>query len=77
MLETTTELKGRYESAFRRYSVQTTKLREMRACLPASNGSVHMHALHEQCQAQDKAERDYRSVRLQYVRRLLALGTGD
>jgi hypothetical protein len=76
-VETTAELKGRFELAFKRYSAQTTRLREMRARLPDSTGSVHIHALHEQWRAQDKAERDYRSVRLEYARRLLALGTGD
>ena len=74
-METTAELKSRLESAFKRYSVQTTRLREMRANLPDPTGSVHIHALHEQWRAEHKAECEYRSIRLEYARRLLVPGT--
>ena len=73
-MESTAELKGRFESAFKRYSVQATRLRGMRASLPGPTGSVHIHALHELWRAQRKAEREYRSVRLEYAKRRLALG---
>ena len=77
-METNAELKGRFESAFKRYSVQTARLREMRASLPDPAGSAHtQHGLEEHWRAQDKAEREYRSVRLEYVQRLLGPGTGE
>ena len=77
ILETKAELKSRFDSAFKRYSVQTTRLRELQASLPSHSSSVHVCALREQWLAHDKAECEYRSVRLEYARRLLAPGTGE
>ena len=76
-METKAELKGRFESAFKRYSAQTNKLRVMQASLPDATGSVHIHAIHEQWRVRDKAECEYRSIRLEYARRLLAHRNGE
>ena len=72
-MDTGREIRGRFESAFKRYSAQTARLREMRAALPVDPGSEHIHEIHEEWRVIYEAERDYRSVRLEYVRHLLTM----
>jgi len=71
-METTAELKGRFQTAFRRYSAQTTKLLKMRATPADPSGAVDIHGINEQWRNLCTAELDYRTARLKYAQRLLS-----
>lgn len=71
-MQTTAELRVRYEAAFKRYSTQSTRMREIRAALPDHLDSSQIHRIREECRVLSLAERDYRAARLDYIEHLLS-----
>lgn len=72
--ETMTEIRNRFRSAFQSYSLlHSARLRDLQASLPEAGGLVHIQAVDEHWRDLSEAERAYRSVRLQYIQRLLAI----
>ena len=71
-METTKEIKTRFDAAFKRYSVHDTKLRSLCADVPDKTEAAGRSAVSDERQLLSDAEDDYRSVRTEYVNRLLA-----
>jgi hypothetical protein len=71
-METTKQLRDRFGNAFRLYSAQHTALRIMKADVPRIDVTAWIHGINAQSRLLSDAERDYKAVRLEYVKRLLA-----
>lgn len=71
-MEATTELRSRFGAAFKRYSSHDARLRQLKAELPDIVDSAVIHRVNAQCRVVCEAERDYKAVRLEYVKRLLS-----
>lgn len=71
-METTKQMKTRFDAAFKRYSVQDTKLRNLCADVSDNNEAAGGRAVSDERQLLSDAEDEYRSVRTEYVNRLLA-----
>lgn len=69
-MESTPELKLRFQAAFKRYSAASTLMRAMRAALPDHVDSIQIHELNEQSRILSRAESDYQTARLAYADRL-------
>ncbi len=64
-METITQLKTRFMEAFQRYSAYDAEVRRLTAESPQT------HAMNTQSRLLSDAEREYRTVRLEYAQRLL------
>ncbi len=64
-METTTQLKTRFMEAFRRYSAYDAEMRRLTAESPQTR------TMNTPLRLLSDAEREYRTVRLEYARRLL------
>lgn len=72
MMETTKQIRARFGSAFKRYAAQQSAMRRMKADIPERDVTVWIHGINAQTRLLYDAERDYKAVRLEYVRRLLS-----
>jgi hypothetical protein len=71
-MENLNQLKARFGLAFKQFSTEYTELRRMRAAAPDGDASEWIHGVNAQRTRVWKVEHAYRSVRLEYVNRLLA-----
>ena len=76
-METLKQLKARFGSAFKRFSREHTKLSRMRAVVPHGDVSNWIHGINAQTTRLSIVEHDYRSVRLEYAKRLLGRDSRD
>jgi hypothetical protein len=70
--ETTKQIKARFGSAFKRYSTQHTAMRRLKADVPEEDITAWIHSINAQSRMLSDAERDYKVVRLEYVKHLLS-----
>ena len=70
-METKTEVRSRYRTAFKRYSLHDAQLRRLKAELPDIVDSAAIHGINAQSRVVSEAERDYKALRLEYAKRLL------
>jgi hypothetical protein len=71
MMETTKQLRARFGSAFKLYAAQQNAMWLMKADVPDLDVSAWIHGINAQSRLLEDAERDYKAVRLEYVKRLL------
>jgi hypothetical protein len=74
-METTKQIKARFGIAFKRYAAQHSTMRKMKADVPNRDVSAWIHGINAQSRILCDAERDYKAVRLEYVKRLLSGAT--
>lgn len=70
-MESTSDLKSRFARAFKRYSAQDARMRSLKLDMPDVLDSAAVHGVHARSRILSDAEREYRAVRLEYVKRLL------
>jgi hypothetical protein len=74
--ESINQIRARFGSAFKRYSIQDKALRRMSADMPDRDVTAWIHGINAQSRLLSDAERDYKAVRLEYVKRLLSGPSG-
>jgi len=71
-METTKQIKTRFDAAFKRYSVHDTKLRNLCAEVARNTGTGCGSTVSHERQLLSDAEDEYQTARTDYVNRLLA-----
>jgi hypothetical protein len=73
-METLNELKRRFAVAFKRFSAETTELHRMQANVSEHDVTAWIHGMNAQRRRVSKVAREYKTVRLEYIIRLLPTG---